>query len=217
MEKFLDFKKNIDYEKLKKSAEVLKQGGLVVFPTETVYGIGTNGLNESAIKKLYEAKHRPLSNPINLLVSNMDMVKKVARDITDIEYKLMESFFPGPFTLILKKSSIVPDILTSNKDTVGIRMPDNKIALELINYANTPIATTSANLAGNPSGTNLKDVMKDFENKADVFIDGGNSKIGIASTIVQVIDGVPNILRQGSITKEQIEKVLKNKAQLGPV
>ena len=208
MEKFLDFKDEIDYTKLQEPANIIKKGGIVIFPTETVYGIGVNGLDEEAIKKLYKIKQRPLNKPISLLVSNIEMVEKIAKDITEIEYKLMKNFCPGPFTIILKKKDIIPNILTANQETVGIRMPSEEIARKLVEYANVPIATPSANISGKQSGTNLKNIIEDFNGKADYFIDGGESKLGIASTIVKVIDGVPHILRQGSITKEQIEKVV---------
>lgn len=207
MEGYLDLKDKIDYTKLKEPAEIIKKGGIVIFPTETVYGIGTNGFDESAIKRLYNIKQRPLNKPISLLVSNMEMVNQIAKDITDLEYKLMDEFFPGPFTIILKKKEIISDILTANQDTVGIRMPNGKIARQLVEYANVPIATPSANISGKPSGTNLKDIIQDFNGKVDYFIDGGKSKLGTASTIVKVIDNIPHILRQGSITKEQIENI----------
>ena len=211
MENYLDLKNDINYSKLEIPAQIINKGGIVIFPTETVYGIGVNGLDEKAIKKLYEVKKRPLNKPISLLVSNMKMVNEIAKDISDLEYKLMENFCPGPFTLVLKKKDIVPDILTSNGQYVGVRMPDEEIARKLIEYAKVPLATSSANIAGMPSGTNLENIIKDFEGKIDYFIDGGEAKIGIASTVVKVIDGVPQILRQGSITKEQIENVINSK------
>ena len=193
---------------LEKAAELIKQGKIVVFPTETVYGIGTNGLDEKAVKKLYNVKQRPLNKPISLLVSNMEMVNEIARDITEIEYKIMEKFFPGPLTIILKKKNIVPNIVTAGQDTVGVRMPSGETAKKLVEVAGVPIAAPSANISGEPSGTNLQEIKKHFEGKANFFIDGGISEIGIASTIVQVIDGKPVILRQGSITLEQINKIL---------
>ena len=192
---------------LNRAAEFIKQGKVVVFPTETVYGIGTNGLDEEAVKKLFQIKKRPLNKPISLLVSNMEMIELVAKDITEIEYKIMEKFFPGPLTIILKKKDVVPDIVTAEQDTVGIRMPSGEIARNLVEFANVPIAAPSANITGDPSGTNLQEIMKDFEGKVDFAIDGGDSELGIGSTIVQVIDGKPKILRQGSITLEQINEV----------
>lgn len=207
MPKYLDFRKEIEDEKLKDSAETLKDGGIVVFPTETVYGLGACMWKETAVKKLYEVKQRSFNKPISLLVSNIDMIKEVAKDITELEYALMKAFFPGPFTIILKKKDIVPNIVTANLDTVGIRLPANEIALKLIRYAGFPIATTSSNISGRPSVTNLGDVMSEFEGKVDCFINGGPSEIGVASTIVQVIDGKVHILREGSISKEQIDKI----------
>lgn len=207
MKKYLDLKNKIDYTKIKEPAEIIKKGGIVIFPTETVYGIGANGLDEKAVKKLYEIKQRPLNNPISLLVSDMNMVNEIAQDITELEYKLMENFFPGPLTIVLKKKDIVSDIVTAGQDTVGIRMPSGEIARKLIEYAKVPIATPSANISGKSSGTNLDEIMEDFEGKVDYFIDGGDSKLGIASTIVKVVDGIPYILRQGTITKEQIEEI----------
>lgn len=209
MKKYLDLKNETDYTNLEEPAETIKNGGIVVFPTETVYGIGTNGLDEEAIKRLYDIKQRPLNKPISLLVSNIDMINNVARDITEMEYALIKEFFPGPLTIILKKKDIVPDVLTANSETVGIRMPANKIALDLINYAGVPIATPSANISGKPSGTDLESIMIDFDGKVDCFIDGGHSKIGFSSTIVQIIDGIPHILRKGAISEEQIKEVCK--------
>lgn len=193
---------------LEQAAELIRNGKIVIFPTETVYGIGTNGLDKQAVKKLYEVKQRPLDKPISLLVSNMEMVNKIAKDITDVEYKIMERFFPGPLTIILKKRDIVPDVVTAGQDTVGVRMPEGEVARKLVQYAGVPVATPSANISGKPSGTNLQDIKKDFEGKVDFFIDGGNSKLGLASTIVQVVNGKPQILRQGSITLEQINEIL---------
>ncbi len=198
----------INLDKLKEISEIIKNGGIVVFPTETVYGIGTNGLNKEAISRLYKVKKRPTTKPISLLVSGIDMVENVACNITDMEYKLMEKFFPGPLTIILKKKNIVPDNLTNNTDTVGIRMPDNIIAKKLIEYANIPIATPSANISGRPSGTNINNIMVDFKDKVDYYIDGGKSKIGIGSTIVKIENGYPLILREGSISKKQILECL---------
>lgn len=209
MEKHIDLKNNIDYKKIEEAAKVIEKGGIVIFPTETVYGIGTNGLDEKAVKEIYNIKNRPLDKPISLLVSDIDMVNKVAKDITSLEYKLMEAFFPGPFTIILKKKEIVPNIVTAGNNTVGIRIPDNEIARKLVESAGVPIATSSSNISGKSSGTKMDEIMDDFEGKVDCFIDGGESKIGIASTIVQVIDNIPYILRQGSITKEQIDEAVK--------
>ena len=215
MEKVLDLKNTENYDKLDKIAEVLKNGGIVAFPTETVYGIGADCLNEEAIKKLYRVKKRPLDNPISLLVSNVDMIENVVEKVNDVEYKLIKAFFPGPLTLVIKKKKIISNILTANLENVGIRMPNNEIAIRLIEYLNMPIATTSANISGNPSGTSVEDVIQEFGEKIDYYIDGGKSKIGKGSTVAQVMeDGSINIIREGSITLEQMLEAIKTKNSL---
>lgn len=198
---------NQNRTKLKEIAEGIRNGKLCLFPTETVYGIGSNGLDENAVEKIYEAKKRNRKNPINLLVSDMDMIEKITRDITPLEYKLMEAFFPGPFTIILKKKNIIPAIVTAGSDLVGIRMPSGSIARELVQLSGVPIATPSANISGKLSGTHLKDVINEFAKYLDFAIDGGESTIGMESTIVRVIDSIPHILRPGSILPEQIEAI----------
>ena len=202
--KILDLKNISDYSKLQYAAKVIQSGGLVLFPTETVYGLGANCLDENAVKKVFLAKGRNFNNPINLLVSDMEMIEKVAKDITPLEQQLMEAFFPGPFTIILKKQACVPSIVTAGQDFVGVRMPSGEIAKKLIELAGVPIVAPSANISGKLSGTSFEDILEDFKDKVDVAIDGGNSEIGIESTIVKVIDGIPHILRPGSITAEQI-------------
>lgn len=204
MENYLDLRNSKDYSKLNIPGEIINKGGIVIFPTETVYGIGTNGLDANAVKKLYNIKKRPLNKPISLLVSDFDMINKITRNITKKEYELMEKFFPGPLTIILNKKDIVPDIVTANTDTVGIRMPSNEITRKLIQYAGVPIAAPSANISGEPSNTNLDNLINIFKNDVDYYIDGGECKIGTASTIIKVIDEVPYILRKGNITEEQI-------------
>ena len=210
MEQYINMKNNLNYDKLKEPAQIIKKGGIVIFPTETVYGIGTNGLDENAIKKLYEVKQRPLNKPISLLVNNIEMVEKIAKNITEVEYKLMERFFPGPLTIIFEKRDVVPDILTSNTNTIGIRMPSGEIAKKLIEFAGVPIATSSSNISGKPSGTNISDIKKDFEGKVDCFIDNDESELGIPSTVIRIIDNIPHILRQGAISEEEIRKVIAN-------
>ena len=208
--KYINFKNNIDYNELKNIANEIKNNKVVIFPTETVYGIGANGLTAEAIKKLFIAKKRPENKPINLLISNIDMIENVAKDLTPLDYARIKEFFPGPLTLILKKKDNVPNILTANGDTVGVRMPANEIALKLIEYANIPIATSSSNISGNETGINIDNIFDDFNGRVDYIIDDGPSKLGVASTIVKVVDNKPIILREGSITKEQIETVYNN-------
>ena len=208
MEKYLDLKNTTDYSKLKVAGEIIRNGGLVLFPTETVYGLGANGLDENAVKKIYKAKGREQDNPLILHVSNFDMVSKIAKNITDIEYTLMKTFWPGPFTIILDRTEIVPDIVTAGLDTVGVRMPSGKIAKELISYAGVPIAAPSANISGRPSGTNISDIFEELSDKVDYIVDGGECEVGLESTVVRVIDGIPNILRPGKISPEDIKKAV---------
>ena len=207
MKSYLDLRNNNDYSRIKEAAQVINKGGLVLFPTETVYGIGANGLDFNAVKGIFKAKGRAQDNPLILHISNMEMLDKIAKDITDLEYKLMNSFWPGPFTIILKRTNSVPDVVTAGLDTVAVRMPSNRIAKELIEYSNTPIAAPSANISGKPSGTNIEDIFRELSDKVDYIIDGGQCEIGLESTVVRVIDKKVNILRPGKITKEEIEKV----------
>lgn len=208
MEKYIYLKNTTDYSKLKVAGEIIKQGGLVLFPTETVYGLGANGLDEDAVKKIYIAKGRKQDNPLILHVSNFDMVSKIAKDISDIEYTLMKTFWPGPFTIILNRTKIVPDIVTAGLDTVGVRMPSGEIARALISYAEVPIAAPSANISGRPSGTNISDIFEELSDKVDYIVDGGECEVGLESTVVRVVDGVPTILRPGKISPEDIQKAV---------
>ena len=208
MENYIDLKNITDYSNLKVVGKIIKNGGLVLFPTETVYGLGANGLDENAVKKIYKAKGREQDNPLILHVSNFDMVSKIAKNITDIEYTLMKTFWPGPFTIILDRTEIVPDIVTAGLDTVGVRMPSGKIAKELISYAGVPIAAPSANISGRPSGTNISDIFEELSDKVDYIVDGGECEVGLESTVVRVIDGIPNILRPGKISPEDIKKAV---------
>ena len=208
MQKYIDFKGKINNELLKEAAQIINYGGTVVFPTETVYGIGVDGLNSVAIKKLYDIKNRPLNKPISLLVSDINMIESVAKDITETEYKIIERFLPGPLTIVLKKKKIIPDILTSNMDTVGIRIPNSEIAKRLIEIVGKPIATSSANISGKASGVDVDDIKADLGNKVDCFIDGGKSELGVSSTVIKINKRKINILRKGVITEEDILKVL---------
>ena len=208
MEKYLDLKNTTDYSKLKVVGEIIRNGGLVLFPTETVYGLGANGLDENAVKKIYKAKGREQDNPLILHVSDFNMVQKIAKNISDIEYTLMKTFWPGPFTIILDRKEIVPDIVTAGLDTVGVRMPSGLIAKELISYAGIPIAAPSANVSGRPSGTNITDIFEELSDKVDYIVDGGECEVGLESTVVRVVDGIPNILRPGKISPEDIKKAV---------
>lgn len=208
MQKYLDLKNYDDYSKLNIPGEVIKNGGIVLFPTETVYGIGANGLDEDAVKKIFIAKGRKQDNPLILHISNLDILKLIAKDISEIEYKLMDAFWPGPFTIILNKTDVVPSSVTGGLDTVGVRMPSGKIAKALIEAAGTPIAAPSANISGRPSGTNVQDIIDELYDKVEFIIDGGDCEVGLESTVVRVVDGTPVILRPGGITPSEIASVI---------
>lgn len=203
----VDFKKNIDYKKLKKIADCIVEGGLVVFPTETVYGIGANALNENAVSNIFKAKGRPNDNPLIVHISDMEMLSKIVENVNGIEKKLIDNFWPGPLTIIFPKKDVLPENVTCGLDTVGVRMPKNEIALKLIEFAKTPIAAPSANQSGKPSGTKISDIYDELNEKVDYMIDGSTSNIGVESTVVKVIDGEVLILRPGKISLNDIEQI----------
>lgn len=188
----------------------LDSGNLVIFPTETVYGIGANALDSKAVDKIFEAKNRASNNPLIVHLKNKDEITKYAIINNEIEQKLIDSFMPGPFTLILQKKDIIPNNVTCNLNTVGIRVPIDEIAHNLLDILDYPIAAPSANLSTKPSGTNISDIIPEFDGKVAYIIDGGDSRIGLESTVCKVIDGIPTILRPGFITKEDIISVVGN-------
>lgn len=195
-------------EGVKKAAVILKNGGLVAFPTETVYGLGTNGLDENAVPKIYEAKGRPSDNPLILHISEFEEIKDIVKEIPKSALILAEEFWPGPLTMVFKKSEIVPYRTTGGLESVAIRMPSNKIARELIKAAGLPIAAPSANSSGRPSPTKASHVLFDLEGKIDMVIDGGAVDIGLESTIVDVTGEIPVILRPGFITEEMLTEAI---------
>lgn len=185
----------------------IKENGIVVFPTETVYGIGGNALSPCAVRKIFKAKNRENDNPLIVHVCDYNIYKYV-KNVSDDARKLIERFWPGPLTIIFEKSSIVPYETTGGRESVALRMPDNEIAIKLIKKSGCPIAAPSANISGKPSGTNSKRCFDDLEGKVKFIIDGLDSKIGIESTVISMIDNKPIILRPGYITLEDIQKVL---------
>ena len=193
---------------LEQAAEILKQGGLVAFPTETVYGLGGDALNAAAARKIYEAKGRPSDNPLIVHIASEAQVKEIAENISAQAEALMDVFWPGPLTLIFKKKPMVPDSTTGGLDTVAVRMPSHRVAYELISRSGVMIAAPSANTSGRPSPTSASHVMEDMNGRIDMIIDGGDCKYGIESTIVDMTGEVPTILRPGYITKEMLEDVV---------
>jgi L-threonylcarbamoyladenylate synthase len=197
-----------ELEKIKIAAGVIRRGGLVAFPTETVYGLGADALNPEAVKGIFTAKMRPLDNPIIVHVADKEDVYKLALDVPESARKLMDAFWPGPLTLVLKASDIVPKVTTGGLDTVAIRMPRHKVALALIMESRRPIAAPSANLAGRPSPTLAEHVIRDLYGRVDVILDAGPTSIGVESTVLDLTSSPPQILRPGGVTLEDLKKIL---------
>lgn len=195
-------------EELAKAASILKNGGLVAFPTETVYGLGADALNPEASKKIYEAKGRPSDNPLIVHIASSDQIDVIAKDVPDKAYDLARVFWPGPLTIILNKRDIVPSETTGGLNTVAIRLPASKIAKEIIEGSGGYIAAPSANISGRPSPTIAEHVIEDLEGKIDMIIDGGKSTLGLESTIIDLSAEVPTVLRPGCITKSMLENVI---------
>lgn len=206
MSKYIDLSNNYNKDLLVESSECIKNGKLVIFPTETVYGIGADGLNEEAVKNIFVAKGRASDNPLILHVSSLEMIDRIAYIDSILEKKLIEVFFPGPLTIILKKKNIVPDVVSGGLDTVGVRMPENRIAHDLIELSNTPIAAPSANISGRPSGTDINDIYDELKDRVDYIINGGITNIGLESTVIRVINNEIHILRPGKITYDDLAK-----------
>ena len=200
--------KNIDKNEIKKQAELIKEGKTVIFPTETVYGLGANALDENAVKKIYEAKGRPSDNPLIVHIYNKEEVYNLAKDINEKAETIMEHFWPGPITIILNKKDIVPYKTSGGLETVAIRMPYHSIAREIIKQAGVPIAAPSANISGRPSPTKADHVYEEMNGRVSGIVLGGDSNFGLESTVLDVTTDTPMILRPGSITKEDLEKVI---------
>ena len=214
-------KTNVKDEELKEAAEILRSGGLVAFPTETVYGLGANALDEAAAKKIYEAKGRPSDNPLIAHISCMEELPALVKEIPEAGRKLAEKYWPGPLTMIFPKKDVVPNGTTGGLDTVAVRMPSDPVANRLIRLAGVPVAAPSANTSGRPSPTKAEHVIEDMNGKIEMIIDGGEVGIGVESTIVDVSGEIPTLLRPGAITMEMLEETLGkveiDPAILGPV
>lgn len=202
-------------------AKLIQAGELVAFPTETVYGLGANGLDSDAVNKLYEAKGRPADNPLILHVSKKSDVKQLWYDVPQRAKQLMDAFWPGPLTLIYQKSDIVPYKTTAGLNTVAVRMPDHKTALTLIRACGLPIAAPSANISGRPSPTTAAHVLEDMNGRIPLILDGGPCRVGLESTVLNLASKVPTILRPGGVTHEMLSNIIGDveiaKSVLSPV
>lgn len=203
---------NIDYSLLEKAAEILKRGGLVVFPTETVYGLGAAAACSEAVKNIFKAKGRPSDNPLIVHISDFDMIKELISDEKTLENqdikKLAQNFWPGPLTIIFRKNNSLCDEVTAGLDTVGIRMPENIVARELIRLTGKGVAAPSANTSGRPSPTEPRHVIEDMYGKVDAIICSGNCAVGVESTVLDMTCDPPVILRPGGVTRESIKELL---------
>ena len=195
-------------DELQQAADILAQGGLVAFPTETVYGLGANGLNEDAVRAIYRAKGRPSDNPLILHICDMEMLPQLAREVPSAAVRLALEFWPGPLTMVLPKTSQVPDAVSGGLDTVGVRCPDHPVTLAIIEAAGVPIAAPSANTSGRPSCTNAQDVLEDMNGKIPAIVDGGPCAVGVESTILDLTVTPPQLLRPGGLPLEALEAVV---------
>ncbi len=208
MNKLYDWKEKIDKQELEDVIKTLKNDGIVVVPTETVYGISANAYSNIACKKIFESKGRAQDNPLIVHVCDKNMIYEIVKEPNKIEKDLIDAFMPGPFTLILNKKENISDVASANMSTIGIRMPSNEIIHKIIEKSGLPLAAPSANISGRPSGTCIEDIKQELGDRVDILIDGGECKIGIESTVVKVIDGIPTILRPGFITEDDIKKAV---------
>lgn len=198
-----------DEDKINEAAAIIKQGGTVVFPTETVYGLGADALNSNAVEKIFKAKGRPQDNPLIIHVSSLN-IDKYVKDIPDVANIIMKKFWPGPLTLIFNKKNIVPNVTSANLDTIGVRMPEDPIALKLIELSETTIAAPSANISGRPSPTDVIRCIEDLDGKVDYILGGDKSEVGVESTILDLTVNPPCVLRPGGITLEMLREIDEN-------
>ena len=195
-------------DQISAAADILRQGGLVGIPTETVYGLGANALDAEAVNKIFEAKGRPQDNPLIIHIPGPQWLPRYCEDVPPLAYTLARKFWPGPLTMILKRKPIVPDTTTAGLDTVGVRCPDHQVTLSIIREAGVPVAAPSANTSGRPSCTTAADVMEDMEGKIDAVVDGGPCQVGVESTILDLTCTPPRLLRPGGLPLEALEEVV---------
>ncbi|WP_144514269.1 L-threonylcarbamoyladenylate synthase [Bacillus thuringiensis] len=196
------------YPQLQEAAKLLRENEAVAFPTETVYGLGANAMDDEAIAKIFEAKGRPSDNPLIVHIGTKSQLDGIVKEIPPVAEKLMAHFWPGPLTIILPRKEGISERVTAGLNTVGVRMPDHPVALALIEEANVPVAAPSANRSGRPSPTLASHVYEDLNGKIAGIVDGGATGVGVESTVIDCTSTVPTILRPGGITKEQLEAVI---------
>ena len=190
------------------AADIIKSGELVAIPTETVYGLGADGLNPAAVAKIFEAKGRPQDNPLILHICGAEQIETFCHDVPQAAYELAKRFWPGPLTMVLPARDIVPKCTTAGLSTVAVRCPDNAVTREIIRLSGCPLAAPSANISGKPSTTTAEHVLHDHEGRIPAIVDGGPCRVGVESTIVDLTEQRPRLLRPGGITPEQLLEVL---------
>ncbi len=201
--------KKPEKDKIMKAAQILKMGGLVAFPTDTVYGLGADATNSTAVEKIYKVKKRPLTKALPILIGGKNDLTKYIFGVSKKTKKIVNKFWPGPLTIILKKKKIISNVVTAGKNSVGIRVPENSVALALIRALGRPLATTSANISDKPSPATASVAKKYLNNKIDLILDGGKTKLGVESTVLDCTTSPPTLLRPGPIPPEEIKKILQ--------
>jgi L-threonylcarbamoyladenylate synthase len=204
---------NIDTDYINEAATILTDGGIVGIPTETVYGLAANALDKNAVSKIFKAKGRPQDNPLIVHIADTSWIERFAVNVPKSAFVLAEKFWPGPLTIILKKSDLIPDIVSAGLDSVALRIPAHPVALQIIKACGFPLAAPSANLSGSPSPTSADHVFADLNGKIDAIVDGGNCAVGVESTVLTLCTPIPRILRPGGITFEQLKSIL-NKVEI---
>lgn len=210
MDKIISIKNSCDFDKLDIAAKALSCGKLVAFPTETVYGLGANALNPEAVKSIFTAKGRPQDNPLIIHIAQKEDIYKFVKSVPEAAQKILDTLTPGPITIVLEKSDIIPDVVTAGGSTVAVRIPESEIARELIRRAGVPVAAPSANTSGKPSPTKASHVAEDLLDSVEFIVDGGACRVGLESTVIDLTVTPPTILRPGGVTHEQLTDLLGN-------
>lgn len=195
-------------ETIKEAAKIIKDGGLIAFPTETVYGMGADALNEQAVRRIFKVKGRSFNKPLSILIGRKEDLRQYVQEIPKFAQVLIERFWPGPLTLIFRASLLIPDIIKGENNTIGIRLPNCRVTLEIVKTSGVPLACPSANLSGRPSPTKAEEVIKDLGEKIDLILDGKETKIGVESTVLDLTTYPLTMVREGALKREEIEEVV---------
>jgi len=196
----------VDCQSIERAGEIIREGGLVAFPTETVYGLAADVFNKQAVARVFEVKGRPANNPLPVQIASKDDLPRLVSEIPPVAKRLMEKFWPGPLTLVLQASPEMPELVTAGTGKIGIRMPDHPVALALIRAGGTPIVAPSANISGQPPPTTAQEVLEYLDGKIELILDVGPTRLKVSSTVVDITQTPPRILREGSISEAELQK-----------